>query len=189
MTQPATVYVAQGIDEDPQRGWPDALAVAGLAALEARAVLLTTRTALPSATRAALERPGGTSATIVGGTAAVGADVADELAQLVEVARLGGATRYATSALLADRALIAGAREDAVWLATGTGYADGLVAGAAAAAAGAPLLLVDGHDPDGGNASRAWLNAHAGALSSVVWVGGRAAVGREVRAVVEAALR
>ncbi|HEX2029716.1 MAG TPA: cell wall-binding repeat-containing protein, partial [Nitriliruptorales bacterium] len=58
------VYVAEGADADPGRGWPDALSVGPLAAHQASPILLVTTGQLPAATRAALE--GKRSATVVG---------------------------------------------------------------------------------------------------------------------------
>lgn len=98
-------FVAEGVHADPGRGWPDALAVAPLAAWQGQPVLLATHERLPSPTRAALADREPDEAIIVGGRAAISHEVARELADAVgEVGRLAGADRFATSAVVAAAA-------------------------------------------------------------------------------------
>jgi putative cell wall-binding protein len=93
------------------------------------------------------------------------------------VQRLAGATRYDTAAAVAGY-LHAGA-QDTVVLATGTGFADALSAGVAAAALDAPLLLVaPGNIPED---ELRWF-----APASVVLVGGTAAIPQSVEDEIEA---
>jgi len=164
------VYVVEGVDASPSRGWPDAVAASGLAALERRPILLTTTESLPAETRDALREIGATAATVVGGTGAVSSAVEDQLSTLVRTDRVAGATRYETSARLASAAVAAGADGSRVLLATGRSWPDALAAGAAAGTTGWVLLLVDGTDLAASPESLAWLAAHD--VAEVVLVGG-----------------
>ena len=140
-------FVVQGASADPARGWPDAVAVAGLAGALAEPILPVERDRLPDETAHALTDGGIQRVTIVGGVDAVSQAVATAIAELgIAVERLAGATRYATSAAVAERAIAAGLDPDATWAATGRDWPDTLAAGPAAAAAGGVLVLVDGHD-------------------------------------------
>lgn len=143
-------YVVQGAAADPARGWPDAVAVAGLAASESAPLLLTEATRLPPETATAITDGGITSVTVVGGTAAVSAEVEQQLRDLGAVVdRVSGPDRYETSVAVAERARQRGASVQSVWLATGRNWPDTLAAGPAAAHTGAILLLADGADPNG----------------------------------------
>lgn len=138
-------YVAQGRDADPGRGWPDAVAIAPLAAAQGRPILLTDTGSLPDATREALTDE---TITVVGGTAVVSetvrAELADASGQTVE--RLSGPDRFATSAVVARAALDQGLLTEEVWLATGAAFPDALAAGPAAAASRGVVLLVAGEE-------------------------------------------
>jgi len=79
---------------------------------------------------------------ILGGTASVDESAEASLRSLVpEVVRVAGADRYATSAIAAQRAVAAGRRAEAAYIATGSGYADALAAGPAAALSGGVIVL------------------------------------------------
>ena len=172
------VVLAEGASSDPARGWPDALSASALAASTGRPLLLVERDRLPDETAAALSA--GTDVTIVGGPAAVGAAVAAAVdARAGQVARIAGATRYDTSAAVADETLRRGADAATVWVATGRDWPDGLVAGAAAATDGGVFLLVDGRGLAGSPASAAWLAGHATEVDAVRVAGGDAAVGED----------
>jgi putative cell wall-binding protein len=174
------VYVAEGGNADPQRGWPDAMAVASLAAMQRRPVLLVEHGRVPEQTSRALTALGAGTATVVGGTAAVSDTVVAQLrAAGLTVDRVAGATRYDTSVAVGHRALEAGADPGRVWLVTGHGYADALAAGSAAASAGGVLLLVDGRRLDRSPAVQDWLADLAG-YGSVTLVGGPAAISFDV---------
>ena len=132
----AVAFVATGAD------YPDALA-AGPAAIAGRGpVLLTTRDALPSATATELDRLRPGRIVVVGGASAVSDAVLDELRSHTagDVTRIAGADRYDTAARLSAATFDPGV--GAVFVATGTGFADGLAGGAAAGFAGGPVLLV-----------------------------------------------
>lgn len=155
------VFVVEGASADPARGWPDAVAVSGLAAFTGAPLLLVTREQLPEATRQALADLGVTDATIVGSTAAVSATVEQAIrAEGVATTRLAGRTRYETSVAVADAAAAAGADPTVVWLATGRNWPDALAAGPLAARDRGVLLLVDGHDLDASPPARTWLQQH-----------------------------
>lgn len=167
-----TAFLVEGVDADPDRGWPDAVAVSALAAATGTPVLLTTTEELPATTRAALD--GLDTVTVIGGPAAVSAAVEAEAGELAgEVRRIAGDTRYETSARLAEAQRTAGLGPEALWLATGTAYPDALAAGPAAAAIGARLALVDGRAA--GLPSP--LAAVANQARDVVVAGGLGAVG------------
>jgi putative cell wall-binding protein len=176
-------YLVEGANADPARGWPDAVAVSGLAALQRRPILLTTSGSLPKETAAAIDALGTTTVTIVGGTAAVSDTVAAAVSSRATVRRISGATRYDTSTKLAGAAKAAGADDGTVWLATGRSFPDALAAGAGAGHARAVLLLVDGVDPKASPQPVDWLAART-ALREVVLVGGTSTVSSAVEQLV-----
>lgn len=129
-----TVYVATGAD------YPDALAGAAAASAAGAPVLLVGRDDLPKATAAELGRLQPQRLVVLGGPGAVSARVEQQLAAYAPtVTRIAGADRYATAAAIARATP---GRPDAIFLATGQGFADALAGGPAAAAANAPVLLV-----------------------------------------------
>ena len=137
-------YLALGANPEPTRAWADAVAVSGLAAQTNRATLLTEPDALPSATARVIRELEYERITIVGGTAAVSQEVQAEVEALgVEVDRLAGPNRYATSAAVVDAMLEEGALVGEVWLASGGNFADALLAGPVAAQLGGTLHLTD----------------------------------------------
>jgi putative cell wall-binding protein len=66
-----------------------------------------------------------------------------QLSSTVSKSRLAGADRYSTSVALAASAYPDPSAVSTVYIAVGTGFADGLAAAPAAAVAGGPLLLTD----------------------------------------------
>lgn len=177
------VYVVEGGHADPARGWPDAVAVSGLAAAQARPIVLVERDRLPEETRAVLGTAA--SATIVGGEAAVSAEVAGAIAAAGPAAdRLAGPTRYATSLAVAGRAAETGLEPGRTWLATGANWPDALAAGPGAAADGGVLLLVDGDEVSRSPEVERWLDERGADLERVVLVGSRDVVAPNVEAAV-----
>jgi len=173
------VLLAVGEADDPARAWPDALSAGALAAQRRTPVLLTRGDALPESVRRVLQELRPNRIEVVGGAAAISDDVAAAAADAAggaEVVRLAGATRYGTSAAVADAAIAAGLDEPAVWLATGGSYPDALSAGPAAARAGAPLLLIDGARAAGAPEADRWLAGAAGRVTSLAILGGAAAI-------------
>ncbi len=182
------VLVARGAAADPSQAWPDALSAGALGSVDARPVLLATRDRLPGSTAAAVE--GAETATLVGGTAALSPQVEQAVAARVgEVRRLAGTDRYATSARVMAAAEEAGADPAATWVATGTDFADALVAGAAAGSSGGLLALIDGGDLDRSPPTRTAIGERADAIEQLVLAGGAAAISRdaedELRALVD----
>ncbi|MFB2580695.1 cell wall-binding repeat-containing protein [Herbiconiux sp. P15] len=133
-----TVYVASGAV------FPDALSAAPAATVAGAPILLTTTADLPSSVAAEIERLGATDIVIVGGPSTVSAKVADSLAKLGSVTRIGGADRFEASRNIAKAAFPEGA--DIAVLADGSKFPDALSAGAALDGAG-PVILVNGALP------------------------------------------
>ena len=128
------VYVATGAS------YPDALAGAAAAGAAKAPVLLVAKDALPPATAAELRRLLPRRIVVLGGPAAVSAAVETALrAHAPQVSRIAGPDRYATAAAVARTYP---GTPQGMFLATGQGFADALTGGPAAAAAGAPVLLV-----------------------------------------------
>lgn len=135
--------------------WPDALGGAALAAAVRAPLLLTS--AAPASMPASLvaevdrlHRLGATEAYVLGSDKAVGSAVATQLASVFgasNVHRLGGATRYETSAIVASATLaVAGSPDGTCFIARGTNYADALAASPVSYELGRPILLAE---PDG----------------------------------------
>lgn len=168
-----TVYLATGAE------FPDAQVAGAAAAATGSPVLLTGVDEVPAVTVDAIEYLQPEEVVIVGGAGVVSEDVEIVLAELgAEVRRVAGPNRYATAA---DLAVVTAPDADVVYLATGATFADGLVGGASAGAAQAPVLLTR---PDG------LPSATAAALATidsdrVVILGGTGAISPEVAAAVE----
>lgn len=155
-----TVVLARG---DDAGGYADALAGTVLAHAVGGPVLLTAPDVLPPDTSAELRRLGATDVVVLGGPNAISDAVVRDVAALgIRTERISGADRAATAAAIAARA---GTRGRA-FVVNGYRPADALVAGAAAARAGAALLLAT---PDG--VPQVTLDALRGA-SDVTVVGG-----------------
>ncbi|HUH08393.1 MAG TPA: cell wall-binding repeat-containing protein [Egibacteraceae bacterium] len=173
------ILLALGDSPEPSRAWPDALSASALAAQLKVPILLTEGDALPAPVRDVLAELRPDEIVVIGGTAAITDAVATAAAQAsgaATVSRLAGATRFGTSVAVAQAGIAAGLRAPSVWVATGLNYPDALAAGPAAAAAGAPLLLVHGDAVGGGPESEAWLASQNGRLTAVTVVGGIAVV-------------
>lgn len=129
-----TVYVASG------QGYADALAGGAVAAQQNAPVLLVRPDAVPAPIQAELERLKPARIVVLGGDAAVGQVVVDELKKTgVEPSVIAGANRFETAALLSERTYPTGA--ETVYLASGQNYPDALAAGAAAGKNVGPILL------------------------------------------------
>ncbi|MCK8114889.1 cell wall-binding repeat-containing protein [Anaerosoma tenue] len=132
-------YVARGDD------FPDALALAPLAAQFAGPVLLTQTNSLPSATLGALRSYGYEYALVAGGTSAVSAAVYDAIKAEIpadQTWRAQGANRYETAAAVAKWAWDADlSNGEFVGLAVGDNFPDALAGGAACGYERGVLLL------------------------------------------------
>jgi putative cell wall-binding protein len=128
-----TVFVASG------RSFADALAASTPAAMNGWPILLAEPDSLPDETRDALDAAEPERIYVIGGSAAVGVMVADQLrTHASDVRRLSGPGRYETAAAVVT-AFFDGAEAAAV--ASGEAFADALAGGRHAAARRIPLLL------------------------------------------------
>ena len=183
------VYVAEGANANPARGWPDALSVSPVAAYTARPILLVVADRVPDATADALDDLGPSAATIVGGEAAVSTGVEQAIrATGVDVDRVSGPDRYGTSVAVADAGVDAGLDPTRLWFATGLNWPDALVAGSVVADDGGVMLLVHGSNPAGSPPTLDWLTTRAGFAARVTVLGGVGAVAPEVVSAIEQAL-
>lgn len=136
-TGATTVYLASG------ENYADALSAGSAAARQTAPLLLSKAGELPAATAAELSRLNPSQIVIAGGTGTI-SDATLAAAQAAvpnaAVTRLGGADRYATSALLVQGAFSGGATS--VFYATGANWPDALGAGPSAAKFGSPVLLM-----------------------------------------------
>ncbi|QDO87986.1 S8 family serine peptidase [Ornithinimicrobium ciconiae] len=161
------VYVATGAD------FPDALAGAARAGATEAPVLLVQTDRVPAATRAALDRLDPTRVVLLGGTTAISADVAIELADYGAVSRQAGVDRYATAAAISTDY---DAGVSVAFVATGLDFPDALAGAARAGHVEAPVLLVKpGQIPAVTLAELERLEA-----AEVVILGGTGAVSKEV---------
>lgn len=184
----AEVYVVEGANADPRRGWPDALSVAPLAAEQGRPILLATSGALPEETARALADRRATTVTVVGGVASVSQQAEDALTTAgYPVERVAGATRYETSALVAARAVADGRDASMLWVASGLNWPDALASGSAVAATDGILLLVDPTDLNASAPTRDVLAAAAATPGVLVRIlGGEAAISPAVEDAIRA---
>lgn len=146
-----TVFLASG------EKFPDALAAGPVAAAERAHLLLTARDQLPSivAQRIGELRP--TEIVVVGSEASVSARVATRAAEVngARITRIGGADRVATSLRLFDR-MAARGPVSSVWVASGFGFPDALVAASVAGRERSAVIL-DHHAADAAS-GQAWLD-------------------------------
>ena len=134
----AVTYVTTGST------FPDALSGGAIAGKNGGPILLVEPGSVPAATASELARLRPSKIVILGGTGAVNADVAAALVPYATsgaVTRLAGPDRYAT-AVQVSRASYGTAGSDAVYVATGMNYPDGLAGGPVAALLPGPLILV-----------------------------------------------
>lgn len=168
--------------------YPDTLAAASLAGQAEAPVLLAYPDVLPERTLQALDTLGAQEVYVLGGPAAIGPGVVDQLSAAgYEVTRLGGEDRFETAAEVARETVALGETNrlvgDArtVFIAYGGSFEDALAAGAPAAAAIIPILLVEENDvPDATVAAIQDLN-----LEYAYVLGGQLAVAEEVVAELE----
>lgn len=179
----STVFVVEGANADPARGWPDAVALSPLAARTHTPILLTTTNRVPNATLDALAAlPDDVDVTIVGGEAAVSDSAAAAMEQTASsgrraVARFAGSDRYETSNKLADSGVAQGADAGTLWVVTGLNWPDALAAGPAAAAAGVTMLFVHGRDAGRSPTTLQWIETHvADTATSLTIIGGPGAI-------------
>ncbi len=180
----------------PERSWPDALAVSGVAARQAAAgapwPVLAIEDTIPDVTMAALTDLAPTDVLLIGGQAVVPPSAGQAIRDAgFATERVGGDDRYGTSRLVT--ALDDPTGQHLV-VATGANFPDGLAAGPYAARTEGVLLLVPAsHDPE----RSPWLaEQHPDLLAGFGWpsadvtvVGGLAAIDLDVVGAVDGALR
>jgi putative cell wall-binding protein len=154
-------FIARGDD------WPDAASVSQLAAALTQPILLTPKDSLSPAVADAIHDLHITSATVVGGPAAVSAAVEAALNGVgVSTNRLAGADRYATSVAVAQQ-LPNEASDRGVTLVSGRNWPDAIAAGPSTSH---PMVLVDPTSLSDSPAVKTWLLSRSTNL--VVAVGG-----------------
>ena len=182
------VVLAEGANNDPARGWPDAVTGSGLAAGLDVPILLTTVDVMPFPTAERLLDV--EEVLLVGGEAAVSATIAAEATQgTSSVIRLAGPDRYATSHDVALEAQRRGVDPSVAYVATGRDWPDGLAAAAAAGGVGGMLLLVDGIDLDASSWTANLIAQQDRVIGNLLVVGGTAAVTPDTVARLEALVR
>ncbi|MBW3665695.1 MAG: cell wall-binding repeat-containing protein [Actinobacteria bacterium] len=174
------VYVTEGIDADPTRGWPDAMSISPVAAERGWPILLTDTHTLPGETGDALASLNANTATVVGGPVAVSEAVETELGKLVSVQdRIAGSDRYETSAKAAEAGRRVGLSTSSTWFARGGDFPDALAAGPTAARAGGVMILVPDHDL-GVWASATFVDTYACSIDVGSILGGPQAIAAQV---------
>lgn len=178
------VVIVEGRNAEARRGWPDAVVAGPLAAERGDAVLMVDATAVPAETAKALDDLEIDTITIVGGPISVSAQV---LAALEDpdgdgkvdrtIERVSGPNRYVTSTEVAWEQVRDTGAPSTLWLATGRSFPDALAAGAAAAASGGSLVLIDGTRSLTEEAASDFRRDMRAPLARIVVAGGESAVG------------
>ncbi len=143
-SNPGEAIIATG------ENFPDALAGVPFArtrSIDGRLpILLVERDRLPDETAEALRELGISSATILGGEAAISSATASAIEDVIgsAPARIAGPNRFATAAQVASKVPVDS--DEFVFVATGFGFPDALAGGAVAGFLGWPLLLVEQDD-------------------------------------------
>lgn len=186
---PETVYIAEGANPNPSRGWPDALAMGPVAAVGGHPILLVTTDTLPASTAQAIRDLKATSVNVVGGPAAVSDAVMNEIKKTgAKVRRLSGADRFETSTVVADAGLDARLTDHRVYYASGGNWPDALAAGAAIAVNGGSLLLTPPTDFLSAKSVVTWTREHSRSMDSVTVLGGPVTVTDTVRSQIQASV-
>ena len=184
-----SAYVAEGIDADARRGWPDALAVSTLAAHQLRPILLVDTDTLPEPTRAVLREIGVADARIVGGPAAVSSTVETAIRnEGVTVERTSGGSRFETARAVVDLAIAAGLSPATTWIASGANFPDALVGGPAAAKSVGILMLTAPDDLANSPPTSEYVTTYKGQITQIYIMGGTTAVSQRVEDQIEAIL-
>ena len=170
---PDTVIVANG------ENFPDALAASALTD-STYPILLVEAGSVPSDTRDRMNRLADTveDVLIVGGEAAVSADVEAEIADIFEdsdVSRISGENRYETAAAVADEV----GYSDTVFIVSGESWADAVTVGGYASSHGVPVLLANASGIPDATATALETALDDGVTRALI-VGGTAVVGSSV---------
>ncbi|MFE6995301.1 cell wall-binding repeat-containing protein [Microbacterium sp. NPDC057659] len=144
------VFIATG------ENFPDALSASTAAAKVGGPVLLTKATALWPGVLNEVKRLSPERIYVLGGPTVISTKVADALKAVAPIERIYGTDRYETSRKIVKKFV---PLAEQMILATGRGYADALVAGAAAGRQGIPVMLVDGAKATLDTATRSIITA------------------------------
>ncbi|NMM61892.1 cell wall-binding repeat-containing protein [Clostridium sp. P21] len=136
----STVVICNG------ENFPDALCAAPLAKKYNAPILLTNKSDLSESTKKELSRLNPSKIIIIGGSGVITDTVVSEIKTIVpkdaDITRLGGATRYDTSKIIADKV----GKSSSIVLVSGKAPADALSISYIAANKGMPILLADNKD-------------------------------------------
>jgi len=132
-----TVFVATG------SGFADALAGAAVAGRLGAPLLLVGFDFVPAATAAELTRLSPAKIVVLGGEAVISPEVETTLGTYGSTVRLAGLNRYETAVAISQYGFPEDGSADEVVVASGTGFADALTGGPAAAALNGALLLTE----------------------------------------------
>jgi 5'-nucleotidase / UDP-sugar diphosphatase len=175
------VFLVEGANANPNRGWPDGVSISAYAAYGGMPVLPVVTGTVPESVQTFLTAYEPSEIIIIGGTAAISQDVEDSLTPAEDepgpvVRRLKGDNRYETSAAIYDEAVTRGLAPDVKWLATGDKFPDALTGGASAGGLGHSLLLVPGFDVEASAPVFDRLTVTYDRMTDVVILGGTAAI-------------
>ncbi|MGM0837611.1 MAG: cell wall-binding repeat-containing protein [Bacillota bacterium] len=155
----------------------DALAGVPLAAMHDAPILLSRTNKLDDVTKDEIARLGATKVYILGGEAAIGSEVVDQIEAMnseIEVERLSGKTRFDTAAVIAHE--VAPEGSDTVVVVNGMNFPDALSVASYAGTNGLPILLAK-QDELPTATSKAIKDLEA---SNTLVIGGNAAVSEKV---------
>lgn len=174
-TSPSTIYIVEGENADPSRGWPDAVNAAAAAGLSGSPILPVNAERLPDEIAAFIAAHPDAQVIIVGGSAAVSDDVQAAIdGEEGSSSRIAGATRFATSAAAYDHTVSdLGAVPSVRFVIPGCSFPEGLAAGAIAGANGWVTVMVDCDDPAGSPDSLALLGTALDTDPTIEVVGSR----------------
>ncbi|EGW41825.1 cell wall-binding repeat-containing protein [Desulfosporosinus sp. OT] len=165
LAAPGKAVVAYG------ENFPDALAVSSLAAFQHIPILLTKTHSLPSFTQDALQVLQVSKTTVVGGTAVISTEVAN---QLPGMERFSGMDKYATAIAIAKGM---NADLNTVFVATGENFPDALAGSALAARTKSPIVLVNKVLP---TVADNFLKSNIGRIREMMVLGGTGVVSDKV---------
>lgn len=170
--------------------FPDAIAAGPLAARLSRPIILTEPDSLSVEASEALAAINAEDVRILGGTGAVSATAAGQVATVAgvtNVERLQGADRYLTSVAIAEYGVAEGLEWNGVAVAAGTNFPDALAGGVMQGRFNSVVLLSKPHSLPGPVYDA--LHAHRGEIGFCRILGGAAAVSEPVRVQIHNALQ
>lgn len=177
-----TVLIATSVN------WPDSLGGSSLAGVVNGPILLSPPTGLPTSVTAEITRLGASKAYVLGGTAAVPANVYNALVAKLgaaNVTRIGGADRYETANLVGAQtaALMGGSFGRTAFVATGLDFPNALSASPIADAKGWPIYLA----PSGGLTTGTLSAMQTAGITRAIVLGGQSQVSSATQAALGAA--